>query len=225
MGAQPRLLVVDDDGRIAAALQRALSYEGYAVELAADGPSALQSAAARPPDLVVLDIMLPGTDGLEVCRRLRSTSDVPILMLTALDGVRERVHGLDTGADDYLVKPFAPEELLARIRALLRRSPSNAAPLAYGDLTLDPAAHEARRGERRVDLTAVEFQLLEYFLRNPRCVLARDQILHAVWGYGAETSSNLVDVYVGYLRAKLESGGRPRLVQTVRGVGYVLREA
>jgi len=226
MAAQPRILVVDDDSRIAAAVQRALLYEGYAVEVAGDGRGALDKAATQPPDIVVLDLMLPDIDGIEVCRRLRAASDVPILMLTALDGTTERVRGLDTGADDYLVKPFAQEELLARVRALLRRRPASLGQtLRYVDLTMDVGAHEAARGDRAVDLTALEFQLLEYFLRNPRQVLTRDQLLEAVWGFDAETTSNLVDVYVGYLRAKLESAGETRLIQTVRGVGYVMRDA
>jgi two-component system response regulator MprA len=225
MAAQPRILVVDDDSRIAAAVRRALVYEGYAVDVAGDGRAALDSAATLPPDVVVLDVMLPDIDGIEVCRRLRADGDVPILMLTARDGVTDRVRGLDTGADDYLVKPFAHEELLARVRALLRRratAPGGA--LSYAGLTLDPAAHEVTRDGRIIDLTALEFQLLEHFLRHPRHVLTRDQLLEAVWGFDAETTSNLVDVYVGYLRTKLESAGEPRLIQTVRGVGYVLRE-
>jgi two-component system response regulator MprA len=226
MVGQPRILVVDDDSRIAAAVQRALRYEGYAVEVAGDGRGALDKAAAQAPDIVVLDVMLPDIDGIEVCRRLRAGSDVPILMLTALDGTTERVRGLDTGADDYLVKPFAQEELLARVRALLRRRPaSTGQTLTYFDLTMDVGAHEAMRGDRVIDLTALEFQLLEHFLRNPRQVLTRDQLLEAVWGFDAETTSNLVDVYVGYLRSKLESAGERRLIQTVRGVGYVLRDA
>jgi two-component system response regulator MprA len=225
MAAQPRILVVDDDSRIAAAVRRALVYEGYAVDVAGDGRAALDSAATLPPDVVVLDVMLPDIDGIEVCRRLRADGDVPILMLTARDGVTDRVRGLDTGADDYLVKPFAHEELLARVRALLRRRTSApGSALSYADLTLDPAAHEVTRDGRLVDLTALEFQLLEHFLRHSRHVLTRDQLLEAVWGFDAETTSNLVDVYVGYLRAKLESAGEPRLIQTVRGVGYVLRE-
>jgi two-component system response regulator MprA len=225
MAAQPRILVVDDDSRIAAAVRRALVYEGYAVDVAGDGRAALDCAAMLPPDVVVLDIMLPDIDGIEVCRRLRAEGDVPILMLTARDGVGDRVRGLDTGADDYLVKPFAHEELLARVRALLRRR-SNApgATLSYADLSLDGAAHEVTRNGRGVELTALEFQLLEHFLRHPRHVLTRDQLLEAVWGFDAETTSNLVDVYVGYLRSKLEASGEPRLIQTVRGVGYVLRE-
>jgi two-component system response regulator MprA len=225
MVAQPRILVVDDDSRIAAAVRRALVYEGYAVDVAGDGRAALHSAATLPPDVVVLDVMLPDIDGIEVCRRLRAEGDVPILMLTARDGVTDRVRGLDTGADDYLVKPFAHEELLARVRALLRRratTPGGA--LSYAGLTLDGAAHEVTRDGRIIDLTALEFQLLEHFLRHPRHVLTRDQLLEAVWGFDAETTSNLVDVYVGYLRTKLESASEPRLIQTVRGVGYVLRE-
>jgi two-component system response regulator MprA len=221
-----RILVVDDDSRIAAALRRALVYEGYAVEVAGDGRDALDKAAALCPDVVVLDVMLPDIDGVEVCRRLRGESDVPILMLTARDGVTDRVRGLDSGADDYLVKPFAQEELLARVRALLRRrAGSMDQAVSYGDLTLDATAHEIRRGDRLIEVTALEFQLLEHFLRHPRHVLTRDQLLEAVWGFDAEPTSNLVDVYVGYLRSKLESGGEARLIQTVRGVGYVLREA
>jgi two-component system response regulator MprA len=226
MSALPRVLVVDDDSRIAAALQRALVYEGCEVEVAGDGFGALQKAAAKPPDVVVLDLMLPGLDGVAVCRRLRTASDVAILMLTARDGVADRVHGLDAGADDYLVKPFAQEELLARVRALLRRRTGADAPLLeFADLTLNLAEHEVRRKSHRIELTALEFQLLEHFLRHPRHVLTRDQLLEAVWGFDAETASNVVDVYVGYLRSKLESEGEPRLIQTVRGVGYVLREA
>ena len=226
MAAQPRILVVDDDSRIAAAVRRALVYEGYAVDVAGDGRAALDSAATLVPDVIVLDVMLPDIDGIEVCRRLRADGDVPILMLTARDGVTDRVRGLDSGADDYLVKPFAHEELLARVRALLRRRamPSGGA-LSYAGITLDGAAHEVTRDGRVIDLTALEFQLLEHFLRHPRHVLTRDQLLEAVWGFDAETTSNLVDVYVGYLRTKLESAGEPRLLQTVRGVGYVLREA
>ncbi len=226
MAAQPHILVVEDDSRIAAAVRRALSYEGYAVEVAADGEAALEKAASRLPDLVVLDLMLPGIDGIEVCKRLRAGGGLAILMLTARDGVNDRVRGLDSGADDYLVKPFAHEELLARVRALLRRaSAAEDAALSFAGLTLDRAAHEVRRGDRVIELSRLEFQLLEYFLHNPNHVLTRDQLTETVWGFDAEPTSNLIDVYVGYLRAKLESAGEPRLVQTVRGVGYVLREA
>ena len=219
-----RVLVVDDDARIAAAVRRALVYEGYTVELAADGPAALEQVRHQAPDLVILDLMLPGLDGLEVCRRLRAEaqSSVPILMLTARDATADRVRGLDSGADDYLVKPFAYEELLARVRALLRRHGS-ANVLSCGDLSLDPSSHEVRRGQRRIELTAQEFKLLSYFLRHVRQVLSREQILEAVWDLGPGTSSNVVDVYVGYLRGKLEAGGEPRLLHTLRGVGYVLR--
>jgi two-component system response regulator MprA len=225
MAAQPHILVVDDDARIAAALRRALIYEGYAVEVASDGPGALAAARDRLPDLVVLDVMLPGLDGVEVCRRLRAGGDVPILMLTALDATADRVRGLDSGADDYLIKPFAYEELLARVRALLRRAaPAREQALRFADLVMDPAARELRRGERPIALTAHEFDLLQHFLRHPRQVLTRDQLLDAVWGYDSSAVSNVVDVYVGYLRQKLEEGGAPRLIHTVRGVGYVLRE-
>jgi len=227
-----RILVVDDDPRIVAAVQRALVYEGWTVQVASDGPSALRSARESPPDLVVLDIMLPGLDGSEVCRRLRAGGDVSILMLTALDGTADRVRGLDSGADDYLVKPFAYEELLARVRAMLRRrslhqeSAAANAPivLRFADLTLDTGTREVSRGSRAVPLSALEFDLLEYFLRQPRLVLSRAQILGAVWGFDASTASNVVDVYVGYLRSKLESAGEGRLLHTVRGVGYVLKE-
>ncbi len=225
MPDQPCILVVDDDARIVASLRRALIYDGYLVETAGDGPAALACARERLPDLVVLDVMLPGIDGVEVCRRLRDDGDVPILMLTARDATADRVRGLDSGADDYLAKPFAYEEFLARARALLRRRAPKANPvLRYADLALDADAREVRRGERAVALTAQEFELLRLFLRHPRQVLTRDQILEAAWGYDSEAVSNVVDVYVGYLRQKLEAGGEPRLLHTVRGVGYVLRD-
>jgi two-component system response regulator MprA len=225
MGERARILVVDDDSRIAAAVRRALIYEGYDVDVAGDGPAALARARERLPDLVVLDVMLPGLDGIEVCRRLRADGDVPILMLTARDTTADRVLGLDSGSDDYLVKPFAYEELLARVRALLRRrAPGTGRVLGFADLTLDAGAREVRRGARGITLTALEFELLHYFLRNPRQVLSRGQILDAVWGYDFGAASNVVDVYVGYLRQKLEEGGEPRLIHTVRGAGYVLRE-
>jgi two-component system response regulator MprA len=225
MAGRPQILVVDDDSRIVASLRRALTYEGYAVETAADGDAALRSASERAPDLVVLDVMLPGLDGIEVCRRLRAEGDVPILMLTARDGTADRVRGLDSGADDYLVKPFAYEELLARVRALLRRrAPALEATLRYADVAMDVAAHEVRRGERLITLTALEFELLRHFLRHPRQVLTRGQLLDAVWGFEGGGSSNVVDVYVGYLRGKLEEAGERRLLHTVRGVGYVLRD-
>jgi two-component system response regulator MprA len=222
--APPRVLVVDDDVAIAAALRRALEYAGHRVTVAAAGPDALAAAARDRPDLVVLDVMLPGLDGITVCRRLREqASDVLILMLTARDATPDRVAGLDAGADDYLVKPFAYEELLARVRALLRRrAPAGRAVLAYADLEVDVAAREARRGGRPLTLTAQEFDLLRHFLDHPRQVLTRGQLLAAVWGMEVATASNVVDVYVGYLRAKL---GEPRLLHTVRGVGYVLRDA
>jgi two-component system response regulator MprA len=225
MAGQPHILVVDDDTRIAASVRRALIYEGYDVEVAADGRQALERALHQPPDLVVLDIMLPRIDGIEVCRRLRAAGDVPILMLTARDATADRVLGLDSGADDYLVKPFAYEELLARVRALLRRrEPRRETTLRCADLEVEVASHEVRRGRRTVSLTALEFELLAHFLRHPRHVLSRGQLLDAVWGYDFGATSNVVDVYVGYLRGKLEEGGEPRLIHTVRGVGYVLRE-
>jgi two-component system response regulator MprA len=218
------VLVVDDDAPIAASLRRALEYAGHRVTVAGDGPGALAAAARERPDLVVLDVMLPGLDGLAVCRRLREQAhDVLILMLTARDATPDRVAGLDAGADDYLVKPFAYEELLARVRALLRRrAHAPPAELSFADVALDLAAREARRGGRPIPLTALEFDLLRHFLENPRQVFSRTQLLAAVWGSDLATTSNLVDVYVGYLRAKL---GEPRLLHTVRGVGYVLRQA
>jgi two-component system response regulator MprA len=223
-----RILVVDDDPRIAASLRRALAYEGYEVAVAEDGPAALVCAGERPPDLIVLDVMLPRLDGVEVCRRLRTAGDrdVAILMLTARDATADRVRGLDSGADDYLTKPFATEELLARVRALLRRvGPRDELDgiVRFEDVELDPAAREVRRGPRTIVLTALEFDLLAHFLRNPRRVLTREQLLDTVWGANSIVTSNAVDVYVGYLRQKLEAAGEPRLIQTVRGVGYVLR--
>jgi two-component system response regulator MprA len=224
MTSQLRVLIVDDDARILASLRRVLTYEGYTVDSAADGTTALASAQLRPPDLVVLDVMLPGIDGIEVCRGLRDGGDVPILMLTARDATADRVTGLDSGADDYLVKPFAYEEFLARVRALLRRRPSpQDRPAQYGGLSLDPGTRDITRGARTIQLTALEFELLRHFMRHPRQVLTRQQILESVWGYDSESMSNVVDVYVGYLRQKLEQDGQSRLLHTVRGVGYVLR--
>ncbi len=214
-----RILVVEDEPRLAATLERVLGLEGHDVEVAGDGNDALRRARDRAFDLVVLDIMLPGLDGIAVCRRLRATGPVPILLLTALGGTEERVRGLDSGADDYLVKPFAYEELLARVRALLRRTvPSD--HLRFGDLRLEPASRGAWRGARSIDLTATEFDLLQHFLRHPRQVLSREQLIEAVWKGEAE-SDNVVAVYIGYLRQKL---GEPRLLHTVRGAGYALHE-
>ncbi len=225
MAAALRILVVDDDARLGASLRRALAYEGHGVEVAGDGPSALVAARDRPPDLVVLDGMLPGLDGVEVCRRLRAGSDVPILMLTARDAVPDRVAGLNAGADDYLVKPFAYEELLARVRALLRRrEPAGHELLHCADIVMDVSGHEVRRGDRALELTALQFDVLEQFLRHPRQVLERDQLLQSVWGTESGAISNVVDVTIAGLRARLETDGRPRLLHTVRGVGYVLRE-
>jgi two-component system response regulator MprA len=225
MADQPHVLVVDDDAKIAAALRRALIYEGYQVEVAPDGVIALARARERMPDLAILDVMMPGIDGLEVTRRLRAEGDLPILMLTAKDGTADRVRGLDSGADDYLVKPFAYEELLARVRALLRRrAPRTRRTLRYADVLMDVGTREVRRADQLITTTAKEFDLLQHFLRNPGQVLRREQLLDAVWGFDFGASSNVVDVYVGYLRQKLEQGGRPRLLQTVRGVGYILKE-
>jgi two-component system response regulator MprA len=221
------VLVVDDEPAVREALRRALELEGYRVGLAEDGADALAQIAADEPDAVVLDVLMPVVDGLTACRRLRQQgSRVPVLMLTARDSVGDRVAGLDAGADDYLVKPFALEELLARIRALLRRGDAAARDgvLRFADLSLDPATREVKRGERSIELTRTEFHLLELFLRNPRQVLTRSLIFERVWGYDFGPTSNSLDVYVGYLRRKTEAGGEPRLIHTVRGVGYALRE-
>jgi two-component system response regulator MprA len=221
-----RILVIEDEDRILQFLRRGLTYEGYRVETAADGPSGLALARESPPELVILDWMLPGLDGLEVCRRLRAGGGVPILMLTAKEAVSDRVQGLDAGADDYLVKPFEFDELLARIRALLRRThPEAADTLTFGDLRLDTGTHQAFRGDRPVELTAKEYELLELFMRNPRQVLTREVIFDRVWGYDFGGESNIIEVYVRYLRQKTEAAGEPRVLHTVRGVGYVLREA
>lgn len=218
------VLVADDDEAVRRSLARALAREGYQVKTAADGLRALEAAGGGRQDAVVLDIMMPGLDGLEVCRRLRAGGDrTPILMLTARDLVADRVAGLDAGADDYLVKPFALEELRARLRALLRRSGAAEEVLRFADLELDTAACRASRGARVLDLTRTEYTLLKVFLRNPNRVLSRGVIFDAVWGYDFGPSSNALWVYISYLRAKLEAGGEPRLIQTVRGLGYVLR--
>lgn len=221
------VLIVDDDRKIIDMLRRTLAYEGYHVITATDGHQALLQAQTQRPDVVILDWLMPGLDGIEVARRLREADGTPILMLTARDAVEDRVEGLDSGADDYLVKPFAPAELLARIRALLRRSDSASSekPLVYGDLYLDPITRETRRGERHFNLSPKEFDLLSYLLRYPRQVLPRDRILQDVWGYDFGGDGNVLEVYIGYLRTKTEAGGEPRLIQTVRGVGYVVREA
>jgi two-component system response regulator MprA len=217
-----RILVVEDDARLAATLERVLVAEGHEVERVGDGLEALRRAREEPFDLVVLDIMLPSLDGVGLCRRLRASAQVPVLMLTALGGTSERVRGLDAGADDYLVKPFAYEELLARVRALLRRS-SPGDHLRFADVLLEPPSRGAWRGMRSMTLTATEFDLLQHFMRHPRQVLTRDQLLEAVWR-GEPESDNVVAVYVGYLRQKLEEGGEPRLLHTVRGAGYALRQ-
>jgi len=222
-----KILVVEDDEGIAGTLYRGLTFEGYKVNTAYDGVAGLASARDDPPDLVILDWMLPGLDGLEVCRRLRSAGSTPILMLTAKDAVIDRVHGLDAGADDYLVKPFAFDELLARLRALLRRAkPSGEVgeTLKFADLLLDTGAREVRRGTRKIELTAKEFDLLELFMRHPRQVLTREVIFDRIWGYDFGGESNIIEVYVRYLRQKTETETEPRLLQTVRGYGYVLRE-
>ncbi|MFE2184845.1 response regulator transcription factor [Streptomyces sp. NPDC059455] len=235
-GDQPaRILIVDDEPAVREALQRSLVFEGYATETAVDGLDALGKVGSYDPELIVLDVLMPRMDGLTAARRLRATGvTLPILMLTARDTVGDRVTGLDAGADDYLVKPFELDELLARIRALLRRSSYAAQQgaalpegdvLAFGDLRMDLTTREVVRGARRVELTRTEFTLLEMFLAHPRQVLTREQILKAVWGFDFEPSSNSLDVYVMYLRRKTEAGGEPRLVHTVRGVGYVLRPA
>jgi two-component system response regulator MprA len=222
-----QILVVDDEPAVRDSLDRALRLEGYKVELAADGAEALAALGNQSPDAIVLDLMMPRVDGLEVCRRMRAAGDrTPVLVLTARDGVSDRVKGLDAGADDYLVKPFALDELFARLRALLRRSGASAPGqiLRFSDLILDPVAHQVKRGGREIELTRTEFLLLELFMLHPRQVLTRSVIFERVWGYDFGPDSNSLEVYVSYLRRKLESGGEPRLLHTVRGVGYVLRE-
>lgn len=227
-----RLLVVDDDVKITSFLRRSLVLEGYDVSVANSGTDAIRQVAQEAPDLMILDIMMPGIDGIEVCRRVRAAGErFPILMLTARDAVSDRVNGLDSGADDYLVKPFALEELLARVRALLRRAEPQDADgsgrpgvLRYADLSLDTRSWEARRGNRTFELTPKEYELLLLFLQHPRQVLTRDTLMEKVWGYDFDGESNVLEVFIKNLRQKLEAGGEPRLIQTVRGVGYVLRE-
>jgi two-component system response regulator MprA len=223
-----RVLVVDDEPAVRRALERALRLDNYDVVLAADGEEALDTQAASPADAMILDVAMPRLDGLEVCRRMRQAGDrTPVLMLTARDAIDDRVKGLDVGADDYLVKPFALRELQARLRALLRRAGDGIGDgevLRYADLVLDPVAHEVRRGERLVELSRTEFSLLELFMRHPRQVLTRSTIFENVWGYDFGPTSNALGVYMGYLRRKTENGGEPRLLHTVRGVGYVLRD-
>ncbi|MCE3551315.1 response regulator transcription factor [Pseudonocardia sp. RS11V-5] len=228
-----RILVVDDDRAVRESLRRSLAFNGYQVDLASDGFAALEAVDAQRPDAMVLDVMMPRLDGLEVCRRMRAAGDeLPILVLTARDAVSDRVAGLDAGADDYLPKPFALEELLARLRALLRRrtvddiaaAAGQSRVLEFADLSLDPDTRDVRRGERPISLTRTEFSLLELLLSHPRRVLTRAQILEQVWGYDFPTTGNALEVYIGYLRRKTEAEGEPRLIHTVRGVGYVLRE-
>jgi len=219
-----RVLVVEDDPEIAQVLQRLLRTEGYEVRTAGDGGLALDEAKQFLPDLVILDLGLPRLDGMEVARRLRSADDVPILMLTARDALESRVEGLDAGADDYLIKPFERQELLARLRALLRRRPPRgSASLVVADLSLNPDSHEVHRGERTVELTQREFELLEYLMRNERIVVPRQRLLEEVWGYDPFATTNTIEVFVSNLRRKLEGGGEPRLLHTIRGAGYVLR--
>jgi two-component system response regulator MprA len=220
-----RILVVDDDPEIVSFLKRGLIYEGYTVDTASNGTEALAKARESEPEFVILDIMMPGIDGIEVCKRFRQVSAVPILMLTAKGTVADRVVGLDSGADDYLVKPFAFDELLARMRALLRRrQPRDRELLRFNDLSVDTTAREVKRGDEIIELTSQEFDLLELFIRHPRQVLNRDVIYEKVWGYDFGGESNVIEVYVRYLRSKLEASGKPRLIHTIRGVGYVLRE-
>ena len=228
-GTKPRVLVVDDDKAVRESLRRSLEFNGYEVALATDGAEALAGIGATDPDVVIMDVMMPRLDGIETTRALRTAkNDVPILVLTARDAVGDRVEGLDAGADDYLTKPFALQELLARLRALLRRVvPAEGGDdevLSFADLTMEPATRDVRRGGREIPLTRTEFTLLEMFLRRPRRVLERSFILEEVWGYDFPTTANSLEVYVGYLRRKTEAEGEPRLLHTVRGVGYVLKE-
>jgi two-component system, OmpR family, response regulator MprA len=222
-----RVLVVDDEPAVRESIERVLRHDGFEVAVASDGREAIRRLAVVRPDVVLLDVLMPQIDGLEVCRRMRDTGDrTPVLMLTARDAVNDRVAGLEAGADDYLAKPFALEELLARVRALLRRSgwEGDRQVLRFGDLQLDPAAHEVARGERRIELSLTEFLLLELFLHHPRQVLTREVIFDRVWGYDFGPASNSLEVYMGYLRRKTEAAGEPRLLHTIRGVGYVLKE-
>ncbi len=219
-----RILVVDDDERIRDILKRQLTYEGYQVAVAGDSRETFSQVAENPPDLVVLDWMLPGISGLEICRRIRQTEDMPILMLTAKGTLEDKVDGLDSGADDYLVKPFQPEELLARVRALLRRRQPQSAAIKVGVITLDPSARQVWVGEHIVELSSKEFDLLELLMRHTKQVLTRETFYDRIWGYDFSGESNILEVYIRYLRAKLEAAGAPRYIQTVRGVGYVLRE-
>ncbi|MDG0808773.1 response regulator transcription factor [Cohnella rhizosphaerae] len=224
---RPHILVIDDDDKITSLLRRSLAFEGYEVSTASNGPAGLGIVADKSADLVILDVMMPGIDGWEVCRRLRTAGmNVPVLMLTAKDDVQDRVKGLDLGADDYLVKPFALEELMARVRALMRRRPESAGEnnrLRFDDLVLDVDGREAIRGDNRIELTAKEFDLLHLFMQNPKRVLSRDQIMDKIWGYDYSGESNVLEVYVAMLRQKLEEFGDKRLIQTVRGAGYVLK--
>jgi DNA-binding response OmpR family regulator len=223
-GRSPRVLVVEDDNEIAQVLQRSLRLEGYDVRVAGDGEKALEEAHTFLPDLVILDLGLPKLDGMDVARQLRDRDDTPILMLTARDAVESRVEGLDSGADDYLVKPFERQELLARLRALMRRRPPRgSAQLVVGDLMLNPDTHEVSRSERSIDLTQREFELLEYLMRNERIVISRQRLLDEVWGYDPFSVTNTIEVFVSNLRRKLEADGEPRLLHTIRGAGYVLR--
>ena len=225
MSGRPRVLVVEDDADIAGVLRRSLDKEGYEVRVAGDGEAALHESGVFEPDAVVLDLGLPKLDGMEVARRMRAEGDVPILMLTARDALDARVEGLDTGADDYLVKPFERDELLARIRALLRRRPPRgSAFMVVGDLRLNPDSREVYRGQRALELTAREFELLEHLMRNERIVVSRQALLDEVWGYHPFAETNTVDVFISNLRRKLEAGGEPRVLHTMRGAGYVLRE-
>jgi two-component system response regulator MprA len=220
-----RILVIEDEQRIADFLKRGLTYEGFQVEVCHDGETGLKAARDTPPDLVILDVMLPGLDGWEVCRRLRAGGPVSVLMLTAKDSVADRVKGFEAGADDYVVKPFAFEELIARVRALLRRSRATEETVfRFADVTLNVTTREVTRGNRKIDLTTKEFDLLHFFMRHPRQVLSREMIYDRIWGYDFGGESNILEVYIRYLRTKLEAENEPRLIQTVRGVGYALRE-